>query len=396
MDRAQHTRTLPETLVQLSLRDLEHLCSEFGRAIDQGLRTNGQSVAALPAFVAPAASDLSGRALVIDTGGTNMRATVVRFEDGQGEVEQAPIKRELPAAAKTSMAADDFFDAQAELTKELENIDGLPVGYCFSYPSESRVGGDAKLVRWTKGLDVHDVVGRPVGSALLAALARRGVANPSVVVVNDTVATLVAASAHPTSPNPAHSIGLIVGTGTNMAAYYNAGGAPKLDHFGWPGLMAVNLESGNFTPPGLTPADDAADAISDRPGVQRFEKAVSGQYLPYVFAAMCPDLPDFDPAMGSETLVNFDRATEAGQIAQQILDRSADLVAAGLVAVGKHWPVIEVLAEGSLFWKVPGYKRRVENRAEELLAPGRTLRVHKLKHANLLGAAAAALSGAAG
>ena len=26
----------------------------------------------------------------------------------------------------------------------------MPIGYCFSYPAESVLSGDAKLLRWTK------------------------------------------------------------------------------------------------------------------------------------------------------------------------------------------------------------------------------------------------------
>ena len=43
--------------------------------------------------------------------------------------------------------------------------------------------------------------------------------------------------------------------------------------------MAINLESGNFSPPHLTTADDALDRASDNPGAQRFEKAVPGAWL---------------------------------------------------------------------------------------------------------------------
>ena len=35
----------------------------------------------------------------------------------------------------------------------------MPIGYCFSYPAESVLSGDAKLLRWTKGVDIKEMVG---------------------------------------------------------------------------------------------------------------------------------------------------------------------------------------------------------------------------------------------
>ena len=43
----------------------------------------------------------------------------------------------------------------------------MPIGYCFSYPAESVLSGDAKLLRWTKGVDIKEMVGQLVGKPLL-------------------------------------------------------------------------------------------------------------------------------------------------------------------------------------------------------------------------------------
>ena len=160
--------------------------------------------------------------------------------------------------------------------------------------------------------------------------------------------------------------------------------------------MAVNLESGNFAPPHLSALDDRVDAGSNNPGRQRFEKAVSGYYLPYLFAAALPAL-GFDPDEGTGPLVAWRDAGdgERGHVAGLLLDRSADLVAAGLAAVLATYPAdaegLGILAEGSLFWRATGYAERVQDTLRSLLPPGRAFQVRRVEDANLVGAACAAL-----
>jgi hexokinase len=115
-----------------------------------------------------------------------------------------------------------------------------------------------------------------------------------------------------------------------------------------------------------------------------------------VFARICPDA-QIDPGEGSGPLVRL-RASGAGrarEVAGALLDRSADLVAAGLHGVarvlGGDAP-ITVLAEGSLFWKADGYADRVERTLEQLAPDGPPFRIAKREDVNLFGSAAAALS----
>jgi hexokinase len=77
-------------------------------------------------------------------------------------------------------------------------------------------------------------------------------------------------------------MGLIVGTGTNMASLMRSDKIAKLKTKE-SGLIPVNLESGNFYPPYLTDVDNQVDALSNNKGQQRFEKAISGGYLGKIF-----------------------------------------------------------------------------------------------------------------
>ena len=66
----------------------------------------------------------------------------------------------------------------------------MPIGYCFSYPAESVPGGDAKLLRWTKGVDIKEMVGEFIGKPLLDYLNERNkIKFTGIKVVNDTIAS---------------------------------------------------------------------------------------------------------------------------------------------------------------------------------------------------------------
>ena len=137
----------------------------------------------------------------------------------------------------------------------------MPIGYCFSYPAESVLSGDAKLLRWTKGVDIKEMVGQLVGKPLLDYLNEHcKIKFTGIKVLNDTIASLFAGL---TDNSYDAYIGLIVGTGTNMATFIPADKIKKLDpSYNIQGLVPVNLESGNFHPPFLTTVDDTVDAIS--------------------------------------------------------------------------------------------------------------------------------------
>lgn len=333
---------------------------------------------------------------LIDVGGTNCRAALLQQTERELALVGDPVTAALPVRGAEPLDARTFFDFQAALLAKLVDEPDLPLGYCFSYPAEVQPDLDARLIGWTKGIDLPEVVGRPVGALLADALARRGIAPKRVVVLNDTVASLLGASK--VFHGPARlTAGLIAGTGTNMAGFFAAEQAPKLR--GFDGPMALNLESGNYAPPAglLTPADRAIDQ-REHPGCQLFEKAVSGHYLPLLFAELRTEqLQRVDPVAGSERLAQLandpSAPTEAQRLASALLHRSADMVAAGLAALLDHYPPgqVGILAEGSLFWCTPGYAERVQRSLATLVgAPRFTLL--RLQHANLYGAAMAALA----
>lgn len=382
--------------------DLGRAREAMAARIREGAAADGGEAAMLPAWLAPPLPGLRGEAVAIDAGGTHLRAARV-VVGGAGAAEPRILQAPLPGAAGAGAAtAAEFFGAHADLVGRLGAPPGTPIGYCFSYPSRVLPDGDAVLVRWTKEVRVPGVEGQRVGFLLSRSLAAAGIGPGPVFVLNDTIAALAAGSVGP-GIDPARTVGLVVGTGTNMGAFLPTAAVGKLPPGAWPhDRIAVNFESGGLVPPGLGPVDDEVDRLSLQPGLQRFEKAVSGAYLGRIFRAAAPrlgvDLPSLE-GEGAEVsaLAEAEPRSSGGLLARAILDRSADLVAAALAAAADVIGAearLHVCAEGSLVERAPGYRQRVLATLGGLL-PGARITLRSEGHANLRGAGLAVLAHAA-
>jgi hexokinase len=393
MSCTTHARE-PSGLFTLSPAALERLRAGFAEQIRDGLGREGGSIAALPAWLPRPAAGLGGRALVVDIGGTNMRAALVELGSDGLRVLAGPHTAPVPGVGDPGVSAEALFDAQACLVARLEPPADLPLGYCFSYPARVLPCGDAELIHWTKDIRVPGVEGERVGALLRAALERAGVSVGPLRVLNDTVAALLAGAMLPEAAGCEHSLGLVVGTGTNMACFVPGDRLVKLPALAKAPAMAVNLESGNLALVDQTGWDLELDMASDNPGLQAMEKAVSGRYLPRLFLLAAGDPEACDPERGAGELVALrEGGGPTATLAGAVLDRSASLVACGLAAVLDCLPPGRCLvaAEGGLFHKAPGYAQRVERELAALLGSGEQVRFARIPDANLAGAAAAAL-----
>ncbi len=392
---------------EIGVPQLAEVAQALSARVEEGLAEDGHEIAALPTFISvgEGGAPVAGQsALVLDLGGTNLRAARVNVVGG-GEmvVAAGPLELTLPIRRGVAFPLEQFLGLQARALEEVaEGQTHLPLGYCFSYPARSTAQGDATLIRWTKGVTIAGLEGRPVGRSLLDAMGEALARPERVAVVNDTVAALFASLSGPATDG---HVGLIVGTGNNMATFFPAGRIGKLQasELGGSDLIPVNLESGNFSPPHLSPFDAQLDQLSENPGYQRFEKAVSGAYLGRLLALAHPEM-EMDTERGAQLLVELAASGTrgvAGETANAILRRSARLVAASICGLllcrfgtGCEFSA-RILAEGSLFWKAPGYKEEVERVLATLpsqLGLRCTVQVAASPNANIMGTALAALS----
>ena len=402
---------MEKNIFQLDNEQLKEIARSFKAKVEEGLNTENAEIQCIPTFITPKASGINGKSLVLDLGGTNYRVAIVDFSKMPPTIHpNNGWKKDMSIMKTPGYTREELFKEMADMITGIKREKEMPIGYCFSYPTESVPGGDAKLLRWTKGVDIKEMIGEVVGKPLLDYLNERNkIKFTNIKVLNDTVASLFAGL---TDSSYDAYIGLIVGTGTNMATFIPSDKITKLDpecHV--QGLIPVNLESGNFYPPFLTAVDDTVDATSDSLGKQRFEKAVSGMYLGDILKAAFP-LEEFEEKFDARKLTAMMNYPDIHkdiyvQVAHWIYNRSAQLVAAslaGLIALLKSYNRdihrVCLIAEGSLFWsesrKDKNYNILVMEKLQELLRELELedveVHINSMDNANLIGTGIAALS----
>jgi len=400
---------MKEQIFELTTTELKEIANALQDKITEGLKADKQEIAAIPTHIKPAENIPDGKVLALDWGGTNFRAAIVEFKNGKASIlesRKAPLSKD----ETKGFTADRLHEEMTKVIAQLATLDEkvTRIGYCFSYPAACRLNGDAILLRWTKGIDIPDMIDQAVGELLLKYLNNHKEIKPkfeNIKVLNDTVACLFAGLE---DAGYESYIGLIVGTGTNMAGLMPLNKIDKLNSVG-DKLVPVNLESGNFNPPHLTVIDGLVDAMSNNKDCQRFEKAISGGYLGEMYKTVFMDQKikyNFDGEDLSNVINNPAQYTEEQvKVAKAVQERSAKLVAASLAgmvqvltAQNPTLKKIGLAADGSVFWSENaqqqcGYKKIVEETLQQLLPAGVTVTVlKKLKEPNLIGSAIAALS----
>ncbi|MDR0415695.1 MAG: hexokinase [Prevotellaceae bacterium] len=415
---------MEKNLFALSVEHFKEIGRDLQQKIMEGLQKDGEEIACLPTYINPG-KDFEGKVLALDWGGTNFRASIVQFKKGEKPAILENLKLPLSHKETEGFTQEDLFNAMAGLIVQLKHLDAqvTHIGYCFSYPAESTLSGDSILLRWTKEIDIPDLLNKLVGKPLLDYLnSYEGIKTKfkTVKVVNDTIACLFAGLAQPGYDS---YIGLIVGTGTNMAALVHKNSIKKLNkEYNGGDLIPINFESGNLKPrysdrEYLTEIDRLVDERSKDRGRQLFEKAMSGGYIGSIFRNTFPQI-EIESKFDGEKLTNLMNypaiyKPEYVTVARQIYVRSAQLVAASLAGLtlvltaykdkntyDKSLHNICLAADGSLFWSSDkngkDYNELVRENLEILLDSFGLGHIHfhinKLDDANLIGSAIAALS----
>lgn len=159
------------------------------------------------------------------------------------------------------------------------------LGFTFSFPVHQQGINRGTLIRWTKGFDIPDAIGKDVCALLQVEIDKLHLPVKVAALVNDTVGTLMARSY--TAPGKVKSVlGAIFGTGTNGAYVEKLSNVKKPMEGEFDkstGNMVINTEWGSFDNQlnvlPNTSWDSQLDEASVNPGIQMFEKRVSGMFL---------------------------------------------------------------------------------------------------------------------
>lgn len=418
-----------ENYFLLTKEDLKSVTNTFQEKTEIGLDKKDQEILAIPTYIFPKGEKemkalKTERILALDWGGTNFRAAIVEYKDGETTIIEKlqddpnnPNKYRLSAKETQNFTVEKLLEKMAGFISELKELDErvTKIGYCFSYPTKADSEGDATLVRWTKEIDIPGMIDEPVGDMLLNYLNNHKsnikTTFTDIRVINDTVACLFAGLTARTESNKAYDsyIGLIVGTGYNMACLMPPDKIKKIKYkYKKEKSIPINLESGNFNFSHLTIVDKLVDAMSGGKGTQLLEKAISGKYLAELFKTYFMNEAilvngkikyDFD-GEDLSNIISKSANEKHVEIAKQICERSAQLVAAtitglvqALIKQDSNIKNIYLAVDGSVFWKTPNYKERVDALLKEMLPNGVQVKIPKeeMKSPNLTGAAMAML-----
>ena len=251
--------------------DRQGMIATFLSEMEKGLKGEPSSLMMIPTYVGVNGKIPTGSsAIVLDAGGTNFRGAIVSIPPKIAEKQNQPMP-----GTKGEVGVDAFYDAFAAEVKRLEGKATVEkVGWCFSYPAEATPELDARLVRWTKNIQAPGIVGQYVGKELLK---RTG--GKAIAIVNDTVATLLAAKAVEGDNTYSSYLGFILGTGTNTAYVERNANIAKLSGLDPDGTMIINAESGGFNKLPRSVFDEAADKKTGNPGFNFLEKMIAGGFL---------------------------------------------------------------------------------------------------------------------
>ncbi|KAL2869643.1 putative glucokinase [Aspergillus lucknowensis] len=230
-----------------------------------------------------------GEFLAVDLGGSNCRICLVNLK-GDSTFDVAQSKHIVPPSLMVSNSHRPLFDYIAHRLKEfLEKRAGLAdqlpysLGFTFSFTCEQLSLASGRLIRWDKGWDVPDALGRDPCVMLQDAIDRQGLPIRVTVLANDSVGTLLTRS-YISGPKTSTLAAIIFGTGTNAAYVERLSNVRRMTTtVPSSGIMVMNTEWGclddkmQVLP--RTPFDDEVDASSTDPGSQMLEKRVSGLYL---------------------------------------------------------------------------------------------------------------------
>ena len=250
--------------------------------MDAGLAGRKSSLAMLQAYCDAASGHERGRYLALDLGGTNFRVMLVEL-NGTGKRPRVvgEAKYRLTREQITGNGAA-LFDAIAAYVKKFLKDNAFTsdyaLGYTFSFPVKLLGIDEGVLIKWTKDFSASGVVGRKVVTLQRQALDRKGVAGVHIVALaNDTVGTLQAQAAI----HPDCGMGVILGTGFNIALRVNTRRVRKgVGDYSAPGMI-INMETGNFDKAlPATRLDRQLDRDSGNRGHQLAEKMIWRLFLP--------------------------------------------------------------------------------------------------------------------
>jgi hexokinase len=413
--------------------DMDACCDTFIQEMQTGLAGKGGSLAMIPTYIEVGRDIPANKpATVLDAGGTNFRVASVHFGKSGKPIIENFVQKPMPGLNK-EVTKEEFFETMVGYMAGVADLSNT-IGFCFSYPTEILPSRDGRLIRFCKEVKAKQVEGELIGQNLVAAVDAAGYKGQKrVVILNDTVATLLAGMSAFKDRTLDSYIGFILGTGSNCCYIESNRNITKKSDLVPGKEQIVNIESGSFARAPRGAIDVQLDKSTLNPGRYTFEKMFSGAY----FGALCLKTLRqaakqglFSTTTGAELLATEELHTKdvnsflrhprrgnpltvscakgAGRdyaavwyVIDALIERAAKLTAVLLSSVvlktdkGRD-PCLPVCitAEGTTFYELKSLRQKTEFYLKEFLQDkyGRFIELVSVENATLIGAAIAGLT----
>jgi len=413
--------------------DMDQCCNIFIEEMQRGLAGQDSSLAMIPTYIEVGKDIPNDRSvIVLDAGGTNFRLATVHFDNSGKPVIENSVQKPMPGLDR-QCSKEEFFRTIVGYMADFVDISD-DIGFCFSYPTEILPNKDGRLIRFCKEVKAKEIEGQLIGQNLIAAIEAAGYKNGKrVVILNDTVATLLAGISVLEKRAFDSYVGFILGTGSNCCYIESNRNITKTDDLAPDGEQIINVESGSFARAPRGPIDFSLDKSTLDPGRYTFEKMFSGAYLGVLCLRTLQqaakqrlfsetlaerllatgqletrDVNEFmhNPAGDNVLAVCCHKESEQDRVAiwyllDGLIERAAKLVAILLSAVvlktgrGENpcMPVC-ITAEGTTFYELKSLRARVGCYLQTFLQNkhGRFIEIVSVEDATLIGAAIAGLT----
>ncbi len=413
--------------------DMDACCDTFMQEMQAGLAGKGSSLAMIPTYIEVGKDiPIDKPVIVLDAGGTNFRAATVYFGESGKPVIENFVQKPIPGLDKEA-SKEEFFGTIVKYMADVVDVSNN-IGFCFSYPTEILPSKDGRLIRFCKEVKAKHLEGELIGQNLVSAIEASGYkAKKRIVILNDTVATLLAGiSAFPNRAFDSY-IGFILGTGSNCCYIESNRNITKKDNLEPDREQVINVESGSFGKAPRGKIDLELDESTLDPGRYTFEKMFSGAYLGTLCLKTIQEAGReglFSKAVTEELLTLKDLETKdvnsfmyfpegdnplavscssgheqdciaAWYLLDALIERAAKLAAFLLSSVvlktdkGKNpcTPVC-ITAEGTTFYELKSLKAKIDYYLKSFLegTHNRFIEIVSAENATLIGAAIAGLT----
>lgn len=404
-------------------------CNDFVREMEKGLICDEGTLKMLPTYLTIDGDIPEYKpVIVMDAGGTNFRVAVVTFNDKkQYQISDFNVYP-MPGSDK-EISKEEFYDRVVDYIEPVLNKSDR-IGFCFSYPTKALPNKDGIVLQMSKQVKINGIIGDIIGENILKRIKKRGYGDKKIVILNDTVATLLGGKAFCPEKSFESYMGFILGTGTNTCYIEDCKNIKKITEFNKSKNMIINMESGGYGKIKRGAIDEEFDKEMIDPNEYLFEKMVSGRYLgPLIFKTIkkaalnnlftkefsyninsldslnLKDVSDFLNYPYSNNVLSrccFDEDDRLTlfYLIDFMIERAAKIIAISLagtirkVGKGKNplRPVC-ITADGSTFYKLKGFREKLNYYVRENIngQMGYFVEFIKMDNAPVIGAALAGL-----